>query len=57
MKQNLMAAGTLLALLFLLAMAGGSDYDDELKQQQEYCKNVSSGIWPDYKGIASEVCK
>ena len=57
MKQKLLTIATVLALLVLLALVGENDYEDALLQQQEYCQNVASGIWPDYNGNAKEVCR
>lgn len=36
--------------------ASNNDYEDALRDQDEYCKNVGDGVWPDFKSIAKEVC-
>lgn len=53
MKIILIAA-FILGLMFVI---GSQDYKDELQQQSEYCKNVKSGVWPDYQGTFKKECK
>ena len=38
----------IIASMFLV---GTSEYEDALADQEVYCKNVSDGVWPDYKGL------
>lgn len=40
-----------------LGVVGEQDYQEQKRQEREYCENVASGIWPDYNGNAREVCK
>jgi hypothetical protein len=44
----------IIASMFLV---GTSEYEDALADQEAYCKNVSDGVWPDYKGLYAEVCE
>jgi hypothetical protein len=44
----------IIASMFLV---GTSEYEDALADQEVYCKNVSDGVWPDYKGSYAEVCE
>lgn len=44
----------IIASMFLV---GTSEYEDALADQQIYCKNVSDGAWPDYKGVYAEACE
>lgn len=46
---------TAIALLVLMAISK-LDYQDELKEQEIYCKNVKSKLWPDYKKIYAVEC-
>ena len=36
--------------------ASHNDYEDALRDQAEYCKNVKDKVWPDYKGVYKESC-
>lgn len=44
------------AIVAALLAAGQSDYEDELREQERYCRNVSEGTWPDYRGDYAETC-
>jgi|DEB0MinimDraft_3_1074331.scaffolds.fasta_scaffold06013_1 hypothetical protein len=44
----------IIASMFLV---GTSEYEDALADQEVYCKNVSDGVWPDYKGLYAEACE
>lgn len=44
-------------VLAVLGIVGNGDMQEAQLAQDEYCKNVASQTWPDYKGNYSEVCK
>ncbi len=56
MKRHLIACACILLAMIVLALVGGNDYEDALRDQQTYCTNVASGAWPDYQGNAKEIC-
>lgn len=39
-----------------LILAGSLDYQDQVEAEKAYCKNVSTGQWPDFKRIYSTTC-
>lgn len=45
-----------LALIAGLAWASGEDYREALRDQREYCENVRTGYWPDYRGTYEQEC-
>lgn len=48
------------ALFFVMAVlgiVGTGDMEEAERAETEYCENVSSGAWPDYRGNAAEVCR
>lgn len=47
----------IIIFIVVLGVVGNKDHEDALRDQQEYCTNVASGVWPDYNGNFSEVCK
>lgn len=34
--------------LYLMGIAGKMDYQEEVRQEQEYTEMVCKGLWPDY---------
>ncbi len=54
---RLLVVLVVVAVLALLGVVGQMDYEDELAQEANYCKNVRDGVWPDYDNIYEEVCK
>ena len=44
-------------LVAALGFAGNGDLEEAERAQAEYCANVESGAWPDYRGNAAEVCR
>jgi hypothetical protein len=50
-KQKLTAAVGLVAILAALGVAGEGDYQEAVRQEQEYQKMVCTGVWPNYKRI------
>jgi len=50
-KQKLTAAVGAFAFLVALGVAGESDYQEAVRQEQEYQHMVCSGAWPNYKRI------
>ncbi len=48
-----------LAVLLIAALGwlGGMSYQEELQQQEVYCKMVGEGRWPDYQGTFESECK
>lgn len=40
-----------MVLFFVLAfgIVGYFDYEEELRQEKEYCENVRKGVWGNYK--------
>jgi hypothetical protein len=40
----------------LVLIAGYSDKKDEELFNKDYCQNVLSGKWSDYKNIFSDIC-
>ncbi len=55
-KTTMRTIAIVLGILAALKFAGDADYQEAKDQQARYCENVASGVWPDYKGNASEVC-
>ena len=45
------------AIIAALGIAGNGDLEEAERAQAEYCANVETGSWPDYRGIYSEVCE
>ena len=43
-------------LLCLLGIVGTLSYEDEKRDQAEYCRAVYSGDTPDYRGIYKTEC-
>ncbi len=56
-KATIRTIAIVVAILVALKFAGDADYQEAQDQQARYCENVSSGVWPDYKGNAAEVCQ
>ena len=46
----------LLAIVAIIAVNTMS-FQDEVRQQSEYCQNVRDGIWPDYQKTFESECK
>ena len=49
-------AAIAILLLVCLALIGGQDAEEQQRAQDEYCENVKSGAWGDYKQIYSKEC-
>ena len=47
---------TIIIVMALWITASTMDYNDAALAEAEYCRHVSEGLWPDYKGIFEEVC-
>lgn len=47
---------TIIIVMALWITASTMDYGDEVQAETEYCRHVSEGLWPDYRGIFEEVC-
>lgn len=45
------------AIITALGIAGNGDLEEAQRVESEYCANVETGSWPDYRGIYSEVCE
>ena len=43
-------------LVAALGLVGNGDLEEAERAQAEYCANVESEAWPDYRGVYSEVC-
>ena len=49
-----------LAIIILVAafgFVGDGDLKEAERAQAEYCANVKSESWPDYRGIYAKVCE
>ena len=50
---------SILAIIIVMALwitASTMDYSDAAQAEAEYCRHVSEGLWPDYRGIYEEAC-
>lgn len=47
----------IVTVLLLWIIASTMSYDDATREQAEYCRYVSDGLWPDYKGSYNKVCE
>lgn len=47
----------LLLFVAVMGIVGNGDLQEAERAETEYCENVDSGAWPDYRGNASEVCQ
>ena len=47
---------SVVALLLLIGIVGNMDYQDEVAEENIYCRNVAEGVWPDYEGTYDEWC-
>lgn len=45
------------AIIAALGIAGNGDLEEAQRAESEYCANVETEAWPDYRGIYSEVCE
>lgn len=50
------AVALLAGLLLVFGLAGNWDYEDAVRQDQEYCDMVKHGLWPDYRGDYCQTC-
>lgn len=41
----------------ILGIVGRIDFDEQNAQVKIYCKNVESGLWPDYKNTYERDCE
>ena len=58
--KSVAAYSTLAAIVTALIIwiaASTMSYDDATREQAEYCRHVSDGLWPDYKGSYNNVCE
>jgi hypothetical protein len=51
MRTPLTVILAVLAVLLAMGIAGSFDYEDALAQEQRYCENVFTGVWPAYANI------
>jgi hypothetical protein len=56
-SKQLFIGGAIFIVLLLTGMMGKMEMEDEIAEQEFYCKQVLAGHWPDYKNIAEEVCQ
>lgn len=54
--MSIMRCWALWMLLFLWLGVSTMSYNDEKATLKEYCLNVETGTWPDYKGIYHKEC-
>lgn len=47
----------LLFVMAVMGIVGNGDLEEAERAQAEYCENVASEVWPDYRGIYAEVCE
>lgn len=53
-----MPLGLLLLVVGLCAIVASTiDWNDSIESQQEYCRGVDRGQWPDYRGTYSQWCR
>lgn len=57
MNERILHAMLIIVAILVLGFVGRVDYQDEVKRQQTYCKNVKSGVWPDYQKTYEKECK
>ena len=41
--------GMILFFVVAFGIVGHFDYEEELRQEREYCENVRKGVWGNYK--------
>lgn len=56
MKINLLPTVGLISIVFILAIAGNADFEDEARELLNYCAKVEAKIWPDYRQIFDAEC-
>lgn len=56
MKQTYTIALFLILIIVVLGLAGNSDYDEAIRQEQDYCARVKDNIHTDYDNLKS-VCE
>lgn len=57
MNEKFLHVALVVVAIIVLGFVGRVDYQDEVNRQQKYCKNVKSGVWPDYQKIYEKECK
>lgn len=45
-----------LFVVLALGVAGAMDFEEEQRQELEYCDKVERGVWPDYEQNYAERC-
>jgi hypothetical protein len=55
--QQRLTVLAVIVFLWAIGIAGDGDLAEAERIQAEYCANVESGGWPDYKGTYSESCR
>lgn len=50
-------AAIAILLLVCIALIGGQDAEEQDRIHAEYCENVKTGAWGDYKQIYSKECE
>lgn len=54
--NTLKTIGALLFLILAFGIAGSGDFEEAQRQEEQYCQNVHSGHWPDYRGDYRVAC-
>lgn len=57
MNEKILHVALIIVAIIVLGFVGRVDYQDEIKRQQTYCKNVKLGVWPDYQKTYEKECK
>lgn len=48
--NTIKTVGAILFLVIAFGIAGRGDFEEAQRQEEQYCQNVHSGHWPDYRG-------
>lgn len=54
--SNFASIGTVSLILAAFLFVSSEDYAAQANAHRNYCKMVSEGYWPDYRGIYREAC-
>ena len=46
----------IIAIVAAFGYVGDGDLEEAKRAEAEYCANVKSEVWPDFRGIYAEVC-
>jgi len=47
----------LLFVMAVMGIVGNGDLEEAERAETEYCENVDSGAWPDYRGVYAQGCQ